>query len=249
MDLFFIVCFFAGLLSFLSPCVLPIVPSYLCFLTGSSLEEIRVSDTINSQRSIFIRSIFFVLGFSLIFIGLGASATLLRPILNFNIIIFDQNINLQKIAGLIIILFGLHLIGVYKFQFLNRQLSIDIGIKRKGIGISFLMGTAFAFGWTPCIGPILSTILTLAAVEETITEGVILLTFYSLGLGIPFIISSFLVNGLIQFIKNFKKKYYYVEISMGVVMLFTGIAFIFGWIEEGAFYLLENFSILSKFGI
>ena len=249
MDLFFIVCFFAGLLSFLSPCVLPIVPSYLCFLTGSSLEEIRVSDTINSHRTILIRSIFFVLGFSLIFIGLGASATLLRPILNFNIIIFDQNINLQKIAGLIIILFGLHLIGVYKFQFLNRQLSIDIGIKRKGIGISFLMGTAFAFGWTPCIGPILSTILTLAAVEETITEGVILLTFYSLGLGIPFIISSFLVNGLIQFIKNFKKKYYYVEISMGVVMLFTGIAFIFGWIEEGAFYLLENFSILSKFGI
>ena len=249
MDLFFIVCFFAGLLSFLSPCVLPIVPSYLCFLTGSSLEEIRVSDTINSRRPILIRSIFFVLGFSLIFIGLGASATLLRPILNFNIIIFDQNINLQKIAGLIIILFGLHLIGVYKFQFLNRQLSIDIGIKRKGIGISFLMGTAFAFGWTPCIGPILSTILTLAAVEETITEGVILLTFYSLGLGIPFIISSFLVNGLIQFIKNFKKKYYYVEISMGVVMLFTGIAYIFGWIEEGAFYLLENFSILSKFGI
>ena len=206
MDLFFIVCFFAGLLSFLSPCVLPIVPSYLCFLTGSSLEEIRVSGTINSQRPILIRSIFFVLGFSLIFIGLGASATLLRPILNFNIIIFDQNINLQKIAGLIIILFGLHLIGVYKLQFLNRQLSIDIGIKRKGIGISFLMGTAFAFGWTPCIGPILSTILTLAAVEETITEGVILLTFYSLGLGIPFIISSFLVNGLIQFIKNFKKK-------------------------------------------
>ena len=249
MDLFFIVCFFAGLLSFLSPCVLPIVPSYLCFLTGSSLEEIRVSDTINSRRPILIRSIFFVLGFSLIFIGLGASATLLRPILNFNIIIFDQNINLQKIAGLIIILFGLHLIGVYKFQFLNRQLSINIGIKRKGIGISFLMGTAFAFGWTPCIGPILSTILTLAAVEETITEGVILLTFYSLGLGIPFIISSFLVNGLIQFIKNFKKKYYYVEISMGVVMLFTGIAFIFGWIEQGAFYLLENFSILSKFGI
>ena len=249
MDLFFIVCFFAGLLSFLSPCVLPIVPSYLCFLTGSSLEEIRVSDSINSQRPVLIRSIFFVLGFSLIFIGLGASATLLRPILNFNIIIFDQNINLQKIAGLIIILFGLHLIGVYKLQFLNRQLSIDIGIKRKGIGISFLMGTAFAFGWTPCIGPILSTILTLAAVEETITEGVILLTFYSLGLGIPFVISSFLVNGLIKFIKNFKKKYYIVEISMGVVMLFTGIAFIFGWVEEGAFYLLENFSILSKFGI
>ena len=249
MDLFFIVCFFAGLLSFLSPCVLPIVPSYLCFLTGSSLEEIRVSDSINSRRPILIRSIFFVLGFSLIFIGLGASATLLRPILNFNIIIFDQNINLQKIAGLIIILFGLHLIGVYKLQFLNRQLSIDIGIKRKGIGISFLMGTAFAFGWTPCIGPILSTILTLAAVEETVTEGVILLTFYSLGLGIPFVISSFLVNGLIKFIKNFKKKYYIVEISMGVVMLFTGIAFIFGWVEEGAFYLLENFSILSKFGI
>tara|TARA_B100000900_G_scaffold407809_1_gene421062 strand:+ start:518 stop:1075 length:558 start_codon:yes stop_codon:yes gene_type:complete len=185
----------------------------------------------------------------MIFIGLGASATLLRPILNFNVSILDQNINLQKIAGLLIILFGIHLIGIYKFRFLNRQLSIDIGTKQKGIGISFLMGIAFAFGWTPCIGPILATILTLASVEETVTEGILLLTSYSLGLGIPFIISSFLVDGLIRFIRNFKSKYNYVEISMGIVMLFTGLAFILGWIEEGAFYLLENFSILSRFGI
>ena len=249
MDLFFIVCFFAGLLSFLSPCVLPIVPSYLCFLTGSSLEEIRVSDTINSHRPTLIRSIFFVLGFSLIFIGLGASATLLRPILNFNITIFDQNINLQKIAGLIIILFGLHLIGVYKFQFLNRQLSIDISSKRKGISISFLMGTAFAFGWTPCIGPILATILTLASAEETIYRGIILLTFYSLGLGVPFILSSFLIDRVIQLIKNFGPMYNYIETAMGIVLLFTGLAFIFGWIEEGAFFLLENFSFLANFGI
>jgi len=249
MDLFFIVCFFAGLLSFLSPCVLPIVPSYLCFLTGSSLEEIRTSNNLYRRRSTLIRSVFFVLGFSMIFIGLGASATLLRPILNFNVSILDQNINLQKIAGLLIILFGIHLIGIYKFGFLNRQLSIDIGTKQKGIGISFLMGIAFAFGWTPCIGPILATILTLASVEETVTEGILLLTSYSLGLGIPFIISSFLVDGLIRFIRNFKSKYNYVEISMGIVMLFTGLAFILGWIEEGAFYLLENFSILSRFGI
>ncbi len=249
MDLFFIVCFFAGLLSFLSPCVLPIVPSYLCFLTGSSLEEIRTSNNLYRRRSTLIRSVFFVLGFSMIFIGLGASATLLRPILNFNVSILDQNINLQKIAGLLIILFGIHLIGIYKFRFLNRQLSIDIGTKQKGIGISFLMGIAFAFGWTPCIGPILATILTLASVEETVTEGILLLTSYSLGLGIPFIISSFLVDGLIRFIRNFKSKYNYVEISMGIVMLFTGLAFILGWIEEGAFYLLENFSILSRFGI
>ncbi|MAU56541.1 MAG: hypothetical protein CBC40_00390 [bacterium TMED80] len=249
MDTFFILAFIAGILSFLSPCVLPIVPSYLCFLTGASLVEIRSSDSFSLRKSIIVRSVFFVLGFSLIFIGLGASATLLRPILNFNIIIFDQNINLRKIAGLIIIFFGLHMIGIYKFQFLNRQLGVDISSKRKGISISFLMGTAFAFGWTPCIGPILSTILTLASVEETITEGVLLLTFYSLGLGIPFIISSFLVNHLIQFIKKFKTKYFYLEISMGIIMIFTGLAFIFGWIEEGAFFLLENFSILSKFGI
>ena len=249
MDTFFILAFIAGFLSFLSPCVLPIVPSYLCFLTGASLAEIRGSDSFSTRKSIIVRSVFFVLGFSLIFIGLGASATLLRPILNFNIIIFDQNINLRKIAGLIIILFGLHMLGVYKFQFLNRQLGIDISSKRKGVSISFLMGTAFAFGWTPCIGPILSTILTLASVEETITEGVLLLTFYSLGLGIPFIISSFLINHLIQFTKKFKTKYYYLEICIGVIMIFTGLAFIFGWIEEGAFFLLENFSILSKFGI
>ena len=127
MDLFFIVCFFAGLLSFLSPCVLPIVPSYLCFLTGSSLEEIRSVNTIYLRRSILTRSIFFVLGFSLIFVGLGASATLLRPIFNFNIIIFDQIITLHKIAGLVIILFGLHLIGIYRFKFLRSSfLAVDL---------------------------------------------------------------------------------------------------------------------------
>jgi len=249
MDTFFILAFIAGILSFLSPCVLPIVPSYLCFLTGASLVEIRSSDSFSLRKSIIVRSVFFVLGFSLIFIGLGASATLLRPILNFNIIVFDQNINLQKIAGLIIILFGLHLMGVYKFQFLNRQLSIDISSKRKGISISFLMGTAFAFGWTPCIGPILATILTLASAEETIYRGIILLTFYSLGLGVPFILSSFLIDRVIQLIKNFGPMYNYIETAMGIVLLFTGLAFIFGWIEEGAFFLLENFSFLANFGI
>ena len=249
MDLFFIVCFFAGLLSFLSPCVLPIVPSYLCFLAGSSLTEIRDPESLYNRRALVLRSIFFVIGFSLIFIGLGASATLLRPILNFNFEIFDQNINLRKIAGLLIIIFGLHLIGVYKFKILNKQLSLNIQIKRKGIPISFIMGIAFAFGWTPCIGPILATILTLASAEETIFRGITLLTFYSLGLGVPFILSSFLIDRVIQLIKNFGPMYNYIETAMGIVLLFTGLAFIFGWIEEGAFFLLENFSFLANFGI
>jgi cytochrome c-type biogenesis protein len=249
MDLFILVCFIAGLLSFLSPCVLPIIPSYLCFLTGASIKEIQEDNSFTAKRLVVTRAIYFVIGFSIVFIAMGASATFIRPILNFSFSLFGQIINLQKIAGLIIMVFGFHLIGLYNFPLLNRNLSLQISSKYRNNLISFTLGIAFAFGWTPCIGPVLATILTLAASKQTVYEGIILLSFYSAGLGIPFIISSFAVNRLIQFIQKFRNKIKYIELLMGVIMIITGIAFIFGLVQDGAFFLLENISILSAFGI
>lgn len=249
MDLFILVCFIAGLLSFLSPCVLPIIPSYLCFLTGASIKEIQEDNSFTAKRLVVTRAIYFVIGFSIVFIAMGASATFIRPILNFSFSLFGQIINLQKIAGLIIMVFGFHLIGLYNFPLLNRNLSLQISSKYRNNLISFTLGIAFAFGWTPCIGPVLATILTLAASKQTVYEGIILLSFYSAGLGIPFIISSFAVNRLIQFIQKFRNKIKYIELLMGSIMIITGIAFIFGLVQDGAFFLLENISILSAFGI
>ena len=153
------------------------------------------------------------------------------------------------LAGTIIIIFGLHLIGLFKFNLLYRQFSFNLKFKNRTNLIAFVLGLAFAFGWTPCIGPILATILTLASSEQTIVRGTLLLFFYSMGLGVPFILSSFAINSLINIIKKFKQRYLYVEVSMGVMMLITGLAFIMGWTEDGAFYLLDNFTILSRFGI
>ena len=249
MDLFVLVSFTAGLLSFLSPCVLPIVPSYLCFLTGASIKEIQDDHSFTAKKLVITRAIYFVIGFSIIFIAMGASATFIRPILNFSFTLFGQIINLQKIAGLVIVVFGCHLIGFYNFSLLNRNLSLQISSKYRNNLISFILGIAFAFGWTPCIGPVLATILTLASSKQTIYEGIILLSFYSAGLGIPFIISSFAIKRLIQFIQKFRDKIKYIQLSMGAILIITGIAFIFGLVQDGAFFLLENVSILSSFGI
>ena len=249
MDLFFVLCFFAGFLSFLSPCVLPIVPSYLCFLTGVSITDLTGDENDNLKKKLITRSIFFVMGFSLIFILMGASVNIFRPILNYSFHFFWISVDLQMLAGAIIIIFGLHLIGLFKFNLLYRQFSFNLKFKNRTNLIAFVLGLAFAFGWTPCIGPILATILTLASSEQTIVRGTLLLFFYSMGLGVPFILSSFAINSLINIIKKFNQRYVYVEVSMGVMMLITGLAFIMGWIEDGAFYLLDNFTILSTFGI
>ena len=140
-------------------------------------------------------------------------------------------------------------LGFYNFSLLNRNLSLQISSKYRNNLISFILGIAFAFGWTPCIGPVLATILTLASSKQTIYEGIILLSFYSAGLGIPFIISSFAIKRLIQFIQKFRDKIKYIQLSMGAILIITGIAFIFGLVQDGAFFLLENVSILSSFGI
>ena len=180
---------------------------------------------------------------------MGASANIFRPIFNYSFNFFGISVGLQMLAGLVIMIFGLHLIGLFKFNFLYRQFSFNLKFKNRTNIVAFVVGCAFAFGWTPCIGPILATILTLASSEQTIIRGTLLLFFYSMGLGVPFILSSFAINSLLNIIKKFNRRYVYVEISMGIIMLFTGLAFIMGWIEDGAFYLLDNFLILSSFGI
>tara|TARA_Y100000590_G_scaffold420486_1_gene523239 strand:+ start:5138 stop:5890 length:753 start_codon:yes stop_codon:yes gene_type:complete len=250
MDLFFLLCFFAGVLSFLSPCVLPIVPSYLCYLTGVSLRDISDNQSdYDLRRKIIIRSICFVFGFSFIFISMGASVTILRPVINFSFEIFGVLVNLQKFAGLVIIILGLNFFGLLKFDILSRTFTINSHFQSNSNIISFVMGSLFAFGWTPCIGPVLATVLTIAAAEETVIRGVILLTFYSAGLGVPFILSSFAIDKVLYFIKKIGRNIKYIEYMMGAILIFTGVSFILGWIEDGAFFLLENFGFLSNFGI
>lgn len=250
MDLFFLLCFFAGILSFLSPCVLPIVPSYLCYLTGISLVDIDNNKSdYNLRKRIIIRSVCFVFGFSFVFISMGASVNILRPILNFSFEILGVTVDLQKFAGLVIIIFGLNFFGFFKLNILSRTFAINSHFQSHSNGISFIMGSLFAFGWTPCIGPVLATVLTLASTEETIIRGVILLVFYSAGLGVPFILSSFAIDKLLYFVRKMGQKIKYVEYTMGSILIFTGLSFILGWIENGAFFLLENIGFLSNFGI
>tara|TARA_B110000438_G_C15633102_1_gene571885 strand:+ start:99 stop:851 length:753 start_codon:yes stop_codon:yes gene_type:complete len=250
MDLFFLVCFFAGILSFLSPCVLPIVPSYLCYIAGITIKDINNIQADSELRNrVTIRSIYFVCGFSIIFISMGASVSLLRPLFNSTFNIFEVTFGFQQIAGLIILFFGIHVSGFFRISVINRSLFYTGDIPGKANFFSFLLGISFGFGWTPCIGPILATILTLAAIEETTWEGVWLLVSYSSGLGLPFIISGMMIARLSKFIRTFSKYIKYIEVITGLILIMTGLAFIFGWIQEVAFFLLENFQILSMFGI
>ena len=185
----------AGLISFLSPCVLPLIPGYISFVSGQSLQEI-----INQKKNNITPLVLFCLGFSSVFIILGATASVIGQI-------FLQNSDvLRIIAGFVIIIFSLQLIGVLNLNFLNFEKRFEAK-KTNNIFFPYIIGLAFGFGWTPCIGPILGSILTLAAIEETLSKAVILLTLYSLGLAIPFILSGALIQKFLIFSKNFKKKY------------------------------------------
>ena len=185
----------AGLISFLSPCVLPLIPGYISYITGSSLNELIEKKNVNLKPIIL-----FTLGFSIVFIIFGAASTFLGQIL------LQNSFELRIIAGLIIIIFSLHIIGVVNIKFLNYEKRIDTK-NNSNFFSPILIGMAFAFGWTPCIGPILGSILVLAATEENLSHGILLLSFYSIGLAIPFILSGYLIQKFLIFSKNFKKKY------------------------------------------
>ena len=231
-----LIAFVAGLISFLSPCVLPLIPGYISFISGASLNELVEKKKIN-----IIPLILFTLGFSTVFIIFGAAASYLGQVL------LQNSQMLRIIAGLIIIIFSLQLIGIINISFLNLEKKIYTK-KNNNIWFSFIVGMAFGFGWTPCIGPILGSILALASTEETIIKAIILLCFYSLGLAIPFILSGYLMQRFLMFSKNFKKNINLVSKIGGIILLITGILILTNQLQILGYYILNSLPFLQNFG-
>ncbi|MGE5315424.1 MAG: cytochrome c biogenesis CcdA family protein [Acidobacteriota bacterium] len=235
--------FIFGLLSFVSPCVLPIVPGYISFISGFSLEEMKDSASNKSaMRSIILNSVFFILGFTLVFIIMGATATSIGRILN-------EHLDLvSKVAGVLIVIFGLHMAGAFKLNFLNYEKRFHMQDKKFGILGSFLVGTAFAFGWTPCIGPVLAGILVVASQQETVMQGILLLASYSLGLGIPFFITGVSINLFFGFFNKVKKYFHAIEVAGGTLLVVLGILIFTNYLTVIASYIARLLPFLNEIG-
>jgi cytochrome c-type biogenesis protein len=232
----------AGLVSFLSPCVLPLVPPYLIYLTGATIEHVANEETTtSSRRAVMISAFLFVLGFSTVFVLLGASASLIGGFIRV------WSAQLAILAGIVIIVMGLHFLGLTRIGFLMREGRLPIP-KPVGLWGAYVMGLAFAFGWTPCIGPILAAILSIAAAEATVAKGAGLLAVYSAGLGIPFLIAAFMVERFSSVFARMKRHLATVERAMGVLMIITGIAFLTGAVSNVSIWLLDTFPSLQSFG-
>jgi cytochrome c-type biogenesis protein len=236
--------FGAGVLSFLSPCVLPLVPPYLTYMSGASFDQLRADGTTAGvlwRRSVFT-SLFFIFGFSVVFVTLGATATAFGTV-------FRQALPiLTPIAGLLIIAMGLHFLGVYRIGLLDRQMRHQgPGLASGPIG-GFLLGLAFAVGWTPCIGPVLAAILSVAASKQTAWDGAGLLGIYSLGLGVPFLLAGVAIGPFLTFFDSFKKHLRTVERIMGGLLVLTGLLFLSGQFTRISYWFLETFPVLSTFG-
>ena len=232
------IAFLAGLISFLSPCVLPLIPGYISYISGTSFNKIKEEE----KNLVVIKTIFFTLGFSFVFIALGSTATFIGKFFLINSDIF------RIIAGIIIILFSLQLIGFINFNFMNKDIRIFTDKYSHNLAFPLLVGAAFAFGWTPCIGPILGSILTLAAIEESINRSMLLLAFYSLGLAIPFIISGILIDKFLFFSKKFKKYALIITKAGGVILLLTGIAVLTNQLQVLGFFIIEFFPSMGNIG-
>jgi len=232
----------AGLISFLSPCVLPLVPPYLVYLTGTSLERLADAEPEpRVKRETVLAALLFVLGFSTIFVALGAGASAIGGLLRV------YSTELAMVAGVLIIIMGLHFLGLTPIALLSREKRATIP-KPVGLGGAYLMGLAFAFGWTPCIGPILASILAVAASEATVAKGAGLLAVYSAGLGIPFLLAAFAVEPFAAFLNRFRSYLPMMEKIMGGLLVLTGIAFLTGFIATASFWLLETFPALGRIG-
>jgi cytochrome c-type biogenesis protein len=232
----------AGMLSFLSPCVLPLVPPYLVYLTGTSLERFADAETEpRVRRETIAAALLFVLGFSTVFVALGASASVIGAVLR------TYSSELAIVAGLGIVVMGLHFLGLTPIAFLMREKRLGMA-KPVGLWGAYLMGLAFAIGWTPCIGPILAAILAIAASEATVAKGAGMLAIYSLGLGVPFVVAAFAVEPFAAFLARFKAHLGLVEKAMGGLLVLTGIAFLTGTVSEASYWLLDTFPALGKIG-
>ncbi len=226
----------AGLISFLSPCVLPLIPGYISYISGSSLNELLEKKNIN-----IFPIVLFTIGFSIVFICFGATASFLGSI------ILDNSYELRIAAGILIIIFSLQIMGIINLKFLNYEKRIQAKKNSNNLS-SIFVGMAFGFGWTPCIGPILGSILALASVEESLNRGIILLFFYSLGLAIPFIISGYLIQKFMIFSKNLKSKMKIISKVGGGMLLVTGLLIITNQLQALGFYLIKYIPILQNLG-
>ena len=229
--------FGAGFISFLTPCVLPIIPGYISYITGKNLNEIE-----RDKRIVLIKTILFSLGFSMVFIALGITVSTVG-----NILLFFSN-ELRIGAGIIIILFSLQMLGLFNFQFLNQEKRIQTKSYKDNYAFPFVVGSAFAFGWTPCIGPVLGSILALSATEASVSKGILLLSFYSLGLAIPFIASGYFMSKFLVSKKGFGKYYNRVTKTGGIVLLITGILIATNQIQIISYYILTTFPFLTTLG-
>jgi cytochrome c-type biogenesis protein len=216
-DVSYAAAFGAGALSFLSPCVLPLIPAYLCFLGGVGLDQLD-----GARRSVRTSALAFVLGFSLVFIGMGAGASAL------NRLILDNMETLSVAAGLVIIVFGLHYMGVLRIAFLNFEKRVHVQSRPAGLFGAFVLGLAFAFGWTPCVGPILATILMVAASGSSVGYGVSLLAAYAAGLGIPFLLAALAARPFLAFLSRFRRHMRMVELAIGSLLIVTGLLILTG---------------------
>jgi cytochrome c-type biogenesis protein len=229
--------FGAGFISFLSPCVLPIIPGYISYISGKKLDEIE-----KDKNNVLIKTVLFSLGFSFVFISLGVAASTIG-----NILLFFSN-ELRIAAGIIIIFFSLQLLGFLNFSFMNQEKRIQTKSYKNNYIFPFVVGAAFAFGWTPCIGPVLGSIIALSATEATVTRGVLLLSFYSLGLAIPFILSGYFMNQFLVSKKGFGKYYGRITKTGGVILLLTGILILTNQIQVISYYILTTFPFLTTLG-
>jgi cytochrome c-type biogenesis protein len=232
----------AGLISFLSPCVLPLVPPYLVYLSGMSLERFADAEPApRVRRETVLGALLFVLGFTTVFVALGASASALGSLVR------EWSGWLSILAGVAIVVMGLHFLGVFRIGFLMYEKRVDVA-KPASLWGAYVMGLAFAFGWTPCIGPTLAAILAVAGSQATVTKGAGLLAVYSLGLGIPFLLAAFAVEPFAAFLARFRKHLGMVEKVMGALLVLTGIAFLTGFVSQASFWLLETFPALGTIG-
>ncbi|MBM3636881.1 MAG: cytochrome c biogenesis protein CcdA [Alphaproteobacteria bacterium] len=240
-DVTYPVAAFAGLVSFLSPCVLPLVPPYLSFMAGTAIEDFIEGGERRVRRDVPLVALLFVLGFSTVFVLLGATASAFGQVLRSYIDV------LSIAAGVAIIAMGLHFLGVFRIAMLFREKRVQVEKPSGPLG-AYVMGLAFAFGWTPCIGPVLAAILAVAGSEESVGRGALLLSVYSLGLGIPFILAAFAMEHVVKFVRRFRAHFGKVEKAMGVLLVLTGISFLTGSMTSFSFWLIETFPALGKLG-
>ena len=245
-DVGYIAAIGAGAISFLSPCVLPLVPPYLCYMAGVSVEDFRneapADGAASARLSLLRAALLFVLGFSTVFVALGAGASTIGGLLR----MWQQELAIA--AGIIIIIMGLNFLGLLRIPFLSREARFQTGGKPASLAAAYVMGLAFAFGWTPCIGPVLGPILTLAGARGTVGEGAALLAAYSAGLGIPFLIAAFFSGAFMRFLARFRSHLGQVEKAIGALLVVAGVFFVTGGMQAASYWLLETFPTLGTLG-